>query len=68
MSAQLETFLARLHVDAETRARFLQDPRKESAAAGLSPIEIEAMVRIDRVGLEMAATSLARKKLKHRPR
>lgn len=68
MSARLETFLARLHVDAETRARFFRDPRQEAAAAGLSPTEVEAMVKMDRVGLEMAATSLTRKKEKHRPR
>lgn len=66
MSARLETFLARLHVDAETRALFLQDPRKEATAAGLSPTEIEAMVQMDRTGLEMAATSLLRKKRKQR--
>jgi hypothetical protein len=67
MSARLESFLARLHVDAEVRARFFQDPRKEAGAAGLTPSEIEAMVRVDRVGLEMAATSLAKKKRKQRP-
>lgn len=68
MSARLEAFLARLYVEADTRARFLQDPRKEAVAAGLSPTEVEAMEQMDRVGLEMAATSLARKKMKHRPR
>jgi hypothetical protein len=66
MSARLETFLARLHVHAETRLRFLQDPRKEAAAAGLAATEIEAMVQMDRTGLEMAATSLLRKKQKRK--
>lgn len=66
MSARLEAFLARLHVDAEVRARFLEDPRREANAAGLTPPEVEAMVCIDRVGLEMAATSLRRKKRKQK--
>jgi hypothetical protein len=58
-----EAFLARLYVDAEALARFLADARGEATLAGLAPDEVEALVRIDRVGLEMAARSFAAKRM-----
>ncbi len=60
-SPAFEAFLARIYVDADFRARFLADPRGESARAGLSPGDSAALDRIDRVGLAMAARSFARK-------
>jgi hypothetical protein len=44
------------------RARFLADPRGEAEAAGLADDEIAAAVRIDRVGLELAAAGFAYKR------
>jgi hypothetical protein len=61
-SPALERFLAKIYVDPDARARFLAAPREVSAQAGLSPSECEALASIDRVGLEMAARSLARKR------
>lgn len=60
----MEKFLATLYVDAEARARFLQSPGVEAARAGLNPAQCDAMVKIDRVGLEMAARSFERKRQK----
>ena len=63
MSASLfEAFLAKLYVDESTRARFLADPRGEAMKAGLTAQEIEAIESIDRVGLEVFARSLERKR------
>ena len=63
MSAQkLETFLAKLYVDSQARSRFLADPRGESLNAGLNEDDRAAVERIDRVGLELAADSFARKR------
>lgn len=64
--ATLETVLARLYVDAEARARFLADPWAESQRHGLSPEDADALARIDRVGLVMAANSYAAKRAHHR--
>ena len=58
----LETFLARIYVDEQARARFLADPRAEAAKAGLTPEQVEDVVNIDRDGLELFAASLERKK------
>ncbi len=60
----MEKFLAMLYVDADSRARFLKSPAEEAARAGLNPAQCEAMVKIDRVGLEMAARSFERKRQK----
>jgi hypothetical protein len=60
VSPAFEAFLARLYVDAEARAAFLADPR--AAASGLADDEIAALEAIDRVGLELAAASFARKR------
>ena len=63
MSASvLEAFLARLYVDAQARERFLNNPTAETLKAGLSQDEIEAVKQIDRVGLELFANSLERKR------
>ena len=63
MSASiLEAFLARIYVDAQARERFLNDPTAEALKAGLSRDEIEAVKQIDRVGLELFANSLERKR------
>jgi hypothetical protein len=59
-----EAFLAKIYVDADYRARFLADPRGVARVAGLSEEECDALVAIDRKGLEMAATSYARKREK----
>jgi hypothetical protein len=58
----IEAFLARLYVDAAFRARFLADPVGEAARAGFDRATAERLARIDRVGLELAAESFARKR------
>ena len=64
MSAgNFEAFLARIYVDPDARARFLADPHSEAQKAGLTEVEREALVNIDRVGLEFAAQSFARKRM-----
>jgi hypothetical protein len=68
MSPAFESFLARLYVDGAARTRFLADPRAEAAAAGLADDEIAAAVRIDRVGLELAAAGFAHKRRRQRER
>jgi hypothetical protein len=60
----MERFLALLYVDAKLRARFLIAPREEAARAGLNPEQCDALARIDRVGLKMAAHSFERKRQK----
>ncbi len=71
MNPAFEAFLARLYVDAALRDRFLAEPRKTAAEAGLTATECEALARIDRVGLELAARSFERKRAgqaRHAPR
>jgi hypothetical protein len=69
MSApRLEAFLAKIYVDEESRERFLADPRGEAAKAGLEEREIEALEKIDRAGLLLAARSLQRKRQRSRRR
>ena len=60
--SRLETFLARIYVDQEARAKFLTDPRGEATKAGLTAQQVEDVVKIDRDGLELMAQSLERKK------
>lgn len=63
MSAQaVETLLARLYSDPGYRRAFLEAPQQTAQAAGLDATEVDALVRIDRVGLELAAESYARKR------
>ena len=68
MSARFEAFLARIYVDSEARLRFLADPRAAATDAGLSPEEMDAAEKIDRLGLQMAANSFERKRSKKRAR
>jgi hypothetical protein len=65
-STRLETFLARLYVDAHARANFKANPRAEAKKAGLSDYESAALENLDWIGLEMAARSFAKKR--HRKR
>ena len=58
----LERFLARIYVDANARARFLANPRAEAARAGLTEDQCLALESIDRIGLDMAVRSYARKR------
>ena len=62
MRREFETFLARLYTDAPLRARFLADPRAEAERHQLNAEECDALERIDRVGLRMAARSFAHKR------
>jgi len=59
---KLEKFLATLYVDAEARRRFLNSPYAEASRAGLTDEQCRSLEKIDRVGLEMAARSLAAKR------
>jgi len=61
-SPKFEAFLAQLYVDVGFRASFLADPRGLGARAGLSEAECEALGKIDREGLRMAAASFAAKR------
>ena len=61
-TAKLEAFLALIYVDENAREKFLNDPEVEAQRAGLSTEECEAVKQIDRVGLELMATSVERKK------
>lgn len=61
-ASRIEAFLAKLYVDESARAKFLADPRAESIKAGLTEREIEALEKIDLVGLEMLAESLKYKR------
>jgi hypothetical protein len=63
MSAQkLESLLARLYVDARTRAGFKADPRVQVTKAGLSEDERGLLEEIDWIGLELTVSSIARKR------
>jgi hypothetical protein len=61
-AARFEAFLVKLYVDESARAKFLVDPRGEALSAGLTAQEVEAVARIDRVGLDLLTTSLERKR------
>lgn len=61
-TSAMEAFLARIYVDANARARFKADPLAEASHAGLSPDECAAIMKIDRIGLELAAHSFAKKR------
>jgi hypothetical protein len=61
-AARFEAFLAKLYVDESARARFLADPRGEAMKAGLTAQDVEAVARIDRVGLDLLTKSLERKR------
>ena len=59
---RFESFLAKIYVDEEARVRFLADARGEALKAGLTDEEVDAVVKIDRVGLDLLAKSLERKR------
>lgn len=61
-AARLEAFLAQLYVDEIARQQFIADPHGEAANAGLSEADCAALESIDFVGLELAASSIARKR------
>lgn len=61
-ASRFEAFLVKLYVDQSARAKFLADPRAESTKAGLTAHEIEALEKIDQVGLELLAQSLKHKR------
>ena len=61
-ASRFEAFLAKIYVDQRERAKFLADPRGEARKAGLTAQEVEAAVRIDRVGLDLLSKSLERKR------
>jgi hypothetical protein len=66
-SPRFEAFLARLYTDDGFRRRFLADPRALARHAGLDAPAIEALVRIDRAGLELAARSFAHRRAARGP-
>jgi hypothetical protein len=57
-----EAFLARLYADPSALEEFLADPRAAAQRSGLSEAECAALEAIDRVGLELAVESFARKR------
>jgi hypothetical protein len=62
VSASLETYLVKLYLDADARRAFTADPRRAAAEAGLDAGDVDEVERIDRVGLELTARSLAAKR------
>lgn len=66
MSPAFEAYLARIYTDRAELAAFLSDPRARAAGFGLSPAECDALARIDRDGLVLAAQSFDRKRDAHR--
>lgn len=61
-SPAFEAFLARLYVDADTRAQFFAAPHATARSAGLNDEECAALVAIDAEGLRLAAESFERKR------
>ena len=59
---QVEHFLARLYTDEGLRERFLREPEQVALAAGLGVEDAKGMGLIDKVGLQMAAQSFAKKR------
>jgi hypothetical protein len=62
----LEAYLALLYTDDVARAAFLDDPHAMALRHGLSEDDANALARIDRAGLQMAASSFALKRAGHR--
>lgn len=63
-TSRFEAFLARIYVDESARDKFLADPSGEAIKAGLTAQEVEAVAKIDRVGLDLLTKSLERKRLR----
>jgi hypothetical protein len=57
-----EAFLAKVYTDEEFRREFLTEPEACARRAGLSAEEAQALARIDRTGLTMAAETFAHKR------
>ena len=68
MSASLETYLARLYLDADARRAFTADPRGTASRAGLDEGDVAALEQLDRVGLELAARALRARRVPRRRR
>src|SRR5262249_61740066 len=68
MSASLEAYLARLYLDRDTRRAFLADPGGAASKEALDDADVAALERIDRVGLELTARSLAARRSLAPPR
>jgi hypothetical protein len=68
MSVSLEAYLARLYLDRDARRAFLADPGGAARRQGLGDADVAALERIDRVGLELTARSLAARHSAPRPR
>lgn len=65
-SVAVEAYLAKLFADPIERKKFLSDPASAAIDAGLSDTDANALRRIDKVGLRMAAASYAHKREQHR--
>lgn len=61
----IEVFLARLYTDDALRGRFLAAPADVARGAGLDDDAVQALLRIDRQGLELAAESYSHKRTAH---
>lgn len=61
-TSRFEAFLAKIYVDEKARAKFLADARAEALKAGLTEQEVDAVAKIDRVGLDLLTKSLERKR------
>lgn len=61
-SIRFEAFLAKLYIDGDVRSAFLDDPYHEAIKAGLTKQEADALLKIDRTGLELFAKSLEHKR------
>jgi hypothetical protein len=61
-SPAFEAFVVDVLLDPVRREQFLAHPRSTALAAGLTEEEAAALESIDRVGLMMAARSLAKKR------
>jgi tripartite-type tricarboxylate transporter receptor subunit TctC len=64
-ASAFEGFLARLYTDARLRQQFLIQPEAVARGAGLDDEAVQALVRVDREGLVLAARSFAAKRAAH---
>lgn len=63
MSARnMESFLARLYIDSDLRARFKAAPRPTAEKAGLAAEEVRSVEKLDLAGLELTSRSFAAKR------
>ena len=63
--AALEAYLAKLYTDARAREVFLANPRAAARSHGVSESDAQALGKIDKTGLLMAADSYAHKREQH---